>query len=102
MPFELQNPENLTTVFEITDFANEMTGYMVGPLVLIAIFSISNITFLSSGRNKEDSILASLWLTSLSGFLLSLIPNMINAEIVIGLLIVTALSSIFLFKGQRS
>ena len=101
MPFELQNPENLSTVFEITDFANEMTDYMIGPALLIAIFSITSITMLSAGRAKEDSIVASLWITTISGMLLSLVPNMLNSTIVLGLAIVTALASVFLFRGQR-
>lgn len=99
--FVFTSPENITTVSGIVNYANSMTGYLIGPAVLFLVFMIALITQLTMPNSRtEESIVSSLWLVAILGMFLALIPNMLDGTIVLGLFIVAGLSTVPLWKNS--
>lgn len=97
-------PQNITGIMELVNFTNSYTGYMVGPVVLLCTFAVSFMSMIISGGRTRDefvsSLVTSLWITTLTSALLSMLPNMINIDITIFLMVGTVLSTVFLFRSQ--
>lgn len=94
--------ENVTGVYEVLDTANSYTGYLMGPVALITIFVLLMMIFMSRpDNNSAASITASLWVTTLAAIMLSLVPNMLNNQYAVFMMIATALSTIFLWRRRR-
>lgn len=100
--FNMPNPENLTTAEGAVTYMNDLTAVdsvpILGPIILIGIFFLFFYTLIQARNEMNISAVSSLWVTTVISFFLTLIPDMISGEIVLGLIILTAISTLLLFK----
>lgn len=99
-------PTNLTDISDIIGVANNYTHvaagqYLLGPVLLFLLFGVVLLTLLQKKQDAASSISASLWVTTIAGIFLSLMPNMLNPSYVLGLGAASALSAILLWTGSK-
>jgi len=98
----LPYPKNLTGLMDIVDKANFYTNYAMGPISVVVVFVIAFFALNSSTGNRQtkSSITSSLWITSIWALFISLLPNMLDGSIVIGLFIITGFSTLLLAQSK--
>lgn len=96
---------NLSCYYAARDFVqvgvcnNAITNGVFGNGILLIVFFISFITMLSFGQ--KNSFIASLFITTLASVLL-VIMQMVSADIMLLLTIVTALGTLLLFRTREN
>lgn len=100
-------PYNLTCFTNARDFVqvmvcnNGVTNNLFGASILLIVFAISFISMLGFGQ--KNALVASLWLTTLvSTFLSTMTSGLINPDIMVLLTIISALSTLLLFRTREN
>ena len=78
---------------------NAVTNNMFGISILLMVFSIAIITMLYAG--VKQALAASLWLTTLVSMLLWVL-QLISPDIMVSMTVITALSTVFLFRTREN
>ena len=78
---------------------NTVTNNLFGLSILLMVFSIAIITMLYAG--VKQALAASLWLTTLVSMLLWVL-QLISPDIMVTMTVITALSSVFLFRTREN
>ena len=99
----VNNPHQIEALMNVSDagslmiWNNTATHGMFGLALILILFSISFISMLGFGFKR--SLTASLWLSSLTSVVLWVL-QLVNADIMTAIILITGLSTIFLFKGD--
>ncbi len=93
-------PYNLTGPYELVAFANTLVNNMLGLALIVIIFGVTFLSLKDGKHNTADCMVATLWITTLSGALMSYLPGMLDGQIVLLLAVVTALATVFLWRSQ--
>ena len=100
-PYNFTNLTTGNTLVSIIDFANQITDYWFSNLIILGIFLVFVIAFISTKNDTASSFLASSLITTLLAFLLKLITNVQDSVIFLCIL-ATAGSFIALILSKKA
>ncbi len=86
-------PPNITAPLEMFTYTNDLTGLMLGPILLVVMFVILFISFKTV--DTEKSFAVSVFITSVIGILMTVV-KLAAPELAIVLIILTGFSVILL------
>lgn len=89
---------NITNFYDMFSYANYSSGYMFGTLIVVAMFVIA---FIAAKGNSptEVSFAFSSYLTTIIAILLRVVM-MVSDFIVIGMILITAVSTLLLARRE--
>ena len=94
-----QYPYNVTSFQDLLIYNNTVTNNMFGLSILVIVFFISFFTMLKFG--SKVSFASSMWLTTVVSVFLWIL-QLVNPDIMVVLTVITALSTVFLFRTREN
>ena len=98
MPF-FPLPYNVTSYPQLMLYNNTITNNMFGLGILAVVFFIPFITMLGFGQ--KQSLVTSLWFTTIMSIYLWTM-QLVAPEVMVAMTVITALSTIFLFRTKEN
>lgn len=101
--FNLPSPQNITNPGEAVVYINDITAFngqpIIGPLFLLGIFFLFFLSMRRAKNDMEVSVCSSLWITAFISIFMTMIPEAISGEMVLGLIMLAGFSTLLLFRN---
>ena len=93
-------PYNITEPWELISFTNGLVNNMLGVAILVMIFGVVFLSLKRERNNTTDSMVTSLWITTVGAILMSYLPGMLDGQIALLLIIITAMATVFMWRAR--